>query len=421
MNKLFTILVTLVITCTLFAGTYSGGDGTASSPYQIATLADLEELSTSRVDWFYDLFFKQTANIDASSTSSWNSGAGFTPIGLIYDASFMGTYDGDGHTISSLMINQEWTDKIALFGYTKNATIKNLGVINVNITGGSSVGAIGGYISNTIISNCYSNGTLSGRYCVGGLLGTIYNACNISNSYSSANVSGDEIIGGFMGNLWSGVGTSVNNCYSSGTVGSLSSGGGGGFIGVDITPSASTVTNCFWDVETSGQDTSYGGTGKTTLEMKNITTFTDTDMDGLETAWDFSGTLNDDSANNDYWDMDSTETINSGYPFLSSGLLGGYFTSILEIDIPLQFVLGNNYPNPFNPSTTISFQLSAMSDVKLTIYEMNGKMVSTLINDNMPAGYHDTSWDASDFSSGIYFYRLQAGDFVDTKKMVFMK
>jgi hypothetical protein len=94
---------------------------------------------------------------------------------------------------------------------------------------------------------------------------------------------------------------------------------------------------------------------------------------------------------------------------------------ILESDIPQEFSLEANYPNPFNPSTTISFQLSAMSDVKLTIYDMSGKTVSTLINDTMPAGYHKTNWDASDLSSGIYFYRLQAGDFVDTKKMIFMK
>ena len=79
------------------------------------------------------------------------------------------------------------------------------------------------------------------------------------------------------------------------------------------------------------------------------------------------------------------------------------------------------HPNPFNPTTAISFQLSAISDVKLSIYDMNGKIVATLINDNKSAGYYEVNWDASNFSSGIYFYRLQAGEFVDTKKMILMK
>jgi type IX secretion system substrate protein len=98
-------------------------------------------------------------------------------------------------------------------------------------------------------------------------------------------------------------------------------------------------------------------------------------------------------------------------------------TSIESIEeiLPDSYMLYNNYPNPFNPTTAISFQLSAVSDVKLSIYDMNGKKVATLINDNKPAGYYELNWDASNFSSGIYFYRLQAGDFIDTKKMVFMK
>ena len=95
--------------------------------------------------------------------------------------------------------------------------------------------------------------------------------------------------------------------------------------------------------------------------------------------------------------------------------------SIPENDIPQEFALDANYPNPFNPRTAISFKLSAISNVELSIYDMSGKKIATLVNDNMPAGYYERNWDASDFSSGIYFYRLQAGDFVNTKKMVLMK
>jgi hypothetical protein len=90
-------------------------------------------------------------------------------------------------------------------------------------------------------------------------------------------------------------------------------------------------------------------------------------------------------------------------------------------DVPAEFALENNYPNPFNPQTAISYQLSTNSQVELTIYDMNGRKVTDLINEHKSAGYHEVSWDASGFTSGIYFYRLTAGEFVETKKMILMK
>ena len=91
-----------------------------------------------------------------------------------------------------------------------------------------------------------------------------------------------------------------------------------------------------------------------------------------------------------------------------------------SISPAITFLL-QNYPNPFNPITAINFQLSEDSNVELSVFDMNGKKVASLINDNMTTGYHETSWDASKYSSGVYIYSLRAGDFVDTKKMVFMK
>jgi len=94
------------------------------------------------------------------------------------------------------------------------------------------------------------------------------------------------------------------------------------------------------------------------------------------------------------------------------------FTSTL----PKQFKLGQNYPNPFNPSTTINFQLPSSSDVTLTIYNMLGQQVATLIgNQQMAAGQHSISFDASRLSSGMYIYRIEAGTFTDTKKMMLIK
>ena len=78
-------------------------------------------------------------------------------------------------------------------------------------------------------------------------------------------------------------------------------------------------------------------------------------------------------------------------------------------------------PNPFNPVTEIQFALPEVASVKLSVYNLLGQEVAVLVDRNLDAGYHSAQWDASDFASGIYMYRLQAGDFVDTRKMILIK
>ncbi|MDZ7796529.1 MAG: T9SS type A sorting domain-containing protein [Candidatus Marinimicrobia bacterium] len=90
-------------------------------------------------------------------------------------------------------------------------------------------------------------------------------------------------------------------------------------------------------------------------------------------------------------------------------------------DVPTEFALEANYPNPFNPTTSINYQLLTDSKVELSVFDMNGKKITTLVNEAKSTGYYSVTWDASNVSSGIDFYRLQAGDFIDTKKMVYMK
>ncbi len=89
--------------------------------------------------------------------------------------------------------------------------------------------------------------------------------------------------------------------------------------------------------------------------------------------------------------------------------------------IPKTYSLGQNYPNPFNAVTKISYTLPRDSQVKLEIYNILGQRVTTLVKGKQKSGYKTTVWDANLFASGIYFYRLQAGDFVETKKMVLLK
>jgi hypothetical protein len=89
--------------------------------------------------------------------------------------------------------------------------------------------------------------------------------------------------------------------------------------------------------------------------------------------------------------------------------------------MPLQFQLHQNYPNPFNPATSLRFDLPTAGHVKLVVFDVLGREVATLLNEMVPAGSHDMTFNASGLSSGVYFYRLQAGDFVETKTLLLLK
>jgi hypothetical protein len=89
--------------------------------------------------------------------------------------------------------------------------------------------------------------------------------------------------------------------------------------------------------------------------------------------------------------------------------------------IPLVNKLNQNYPNPFNPSTSISYQLAIQGHVSLMVYDVLGRQIATLVDEVKTAGAHTVSWDATNLSSGVYFYRLQAGDFNDLKRSILVK
>lgn len=96
-------------------------------------------------------------------------------------------------------------------------------------------------------------------------------------------------------------------------------------------------------------------------------------------------------------------------------------TLSLQVAAPERFELFQNYPNPFNPTTTISYQLPTHSLVTLKVFDVIGREVVELINEEQSAGSYEVKFDASKFSSGIYFYALQSGNFVQTKKLVLIK
>jgi hypothetical protein len=90
-------------------------------------------------------------------------------------------------------------------------------------------------------------------------------------------------------------------------------------------------------------------------------------------------------------------------------------------EIPSGFSLSQNYPNPFNPTTTIKFDIPKLSNVKISVYDITGKELEVLVNEKLQAGTYQTTLNASNFSSGVYFYRLQTEDFSETKKLILLK
>lgn len=166
------------------------------------------------------------SNIDASATSSWNSGAGFTPIGTS-SAPFAGTFDGLGHSIGNLTINLPTTNYVGLFANTGSASIvRNVGLVGGSVTGANYVGALVGNNYGGAISNTYSTGRVTGASYVGGLVGYTFRG-SIDTSYTSGAVSGSTNVGGLIGYDHG----SVTNSYATGAVsGTTDVGGLAGYL-----------------------------------------------------------------------------------------------------------------------------------------------------------------------------------------------
>jgi hypothetical protein len=90
-------------------------------------------------------------------------------------------------------------------------------------------------------------------------------------------------------------------------------------------------------------------------------------------------------------------------------------------NIPLTFMLDQNYPNPFNPVTLIKYHCARAGDVSLKVYDILGNEVETLVNSKQEPGNYSVNFDGSNFPSGVYYYRLEAGDYVEVKKMILLK
>jgi hypothetical protein len=130
-----------------------------------------------------------------------------------------------------------------------------------------------------------------------------------------------------------------------------------------------------------------------------------------------------------YWKFDegqgdtTADATNNGNDGTISGAvwLPGLTDVKDESKVPESFNISQNYPNPFNPTTTIRYLIPEQTKVSLKVYDILGNEVTTLVNEEKERGVYSVNFDAWGFASGIYFFRLQAGSFVETKKMILLK
>lgn len=276
------------------------------------TITTAVELQLMAVDLDGD--YTLANDIDCAC-SLWNARAGFNPVGSS-GSKFTGSFDGNGNVLSNLFIDRTGATNVGLFGYIgSGATVTEVGLEDLTVRSLTYSGGLAGVNEGTV-SKSYTTGfvTSTGQ-AIGGLVGH-NNAGTVSNSYSFAAVSStmDVEIGGLVG--WNDGGV-ITNSYSTGLVNNgVEAHTGmdtvGGLIGFSF---GGSVTNSFWDMDTSGQDFSWAGTGKTTVQMSAVATFTDTDTVGLTSPWDFYNNPNDDVGVSDIWHIHAL--ANGGYPFLA--------------------------------------------------------------------------------------------------------
>ncbi|WP_407050868.1 MBG domain-containing protein [Methyloraptor flagellatus] len=283
-----------------FGGSYSLIDGArVSLPDSGATLS-IGGASYTLVHDLTGLQAMSTAgryalgnDIDASATAGWNSGAGFVPIGDSSTA-FTGTFTGLGHFIDGLTINRPSTSIIGLFGYANAATLRDVTLSNVSITGAARVGGLAGWSDTSALTNIHVTGAISATQetggitgwlvdttlskssssasvtatanGAGGLAGRILYSGTISDSYATGAVTAAADAGGLVGEVFSATPLTLSNVYASGQVTGASA-SSGGLIGADdaASPSSITFTNAYWDANATGRSSAGGNTAGSTI------------------------------------------------------------------------------------------------------------------------------------------------------------
>ena len=300
---------------------YGGGTGSPSDPYRIRTAGQFLAIGYGWPD--FDKHFVLMQDIDLNDIDPNLT----VPVGTP-GIPFSGSYDGNGHTMSGFKCSSTGENHIGTFGHVgPQGIIRNAVISNADVSGSQDVGALAGSSEGSIL-NCSVSGCVSGWRFVGGLAGSIKPDATVSSCSSTVDVAGGITVGGLVGynlvaispaysinymgdisdsyssasvdgntpvaGLVAANGGIISRCHSSGQVAGIKETGGlvGGLY-TWLADYLGSTDNCYWDMDASGQETSAGGEGKTTAQMKQRATFVD---------WDFGNV----------WDIAENQT----YPFL---------------------------------------------------------------------------------------------------------
>lgn len=298
-----------------------------------------------------------------------------------------------------------------LIGRTTSGTLISNSYATGNVTGRTLVGGLTGYNGSSEITGSYATGNVKSDLSdAGGLAG--YNNGSITNSYATGEVSGSQCIGSLVGN--NGTSSFLEYTYAAGLVDGVES--TGGLAGCNR--SRRNMGNNHWDIQSTGQSLAYGSQ---TIEGSM--------------AWGLPTAHMVQSSYFEEWDFEDTWAIHEGesYPFLQETPQDPPPAPFeippvptnqdpeMDSNRPTEFALHQNYPNPFNSLTTIRFELPVDADANLTVYDLLGRRVATLVDSHLRTGIHTSTFDASHLGSGLYIYRLSAGKVVFTRKMMHVK
>ncbi|MCL2062939.1 MAG: T9SS type A sorting domain-containing protein [Candidatus Cloacimonetes bacterium] len=398
--------------------------GSEENPFLIANLANLRWLSETRSVWgdfTFDLitgelivlgknYFLQTADIDASETKVWHGGIGFVPIGRSSPTLrlFIGEYDGNHFSINNLYVNQYNEDEIpsmvlnsTLFGLIYESTVKNVYLQDINaIISGLDSHFFGGLVASagsSSIINCFVSGNIfvnneflpTYPSTVGGIAAGIVSS-SITNSFFLGNIVSDsEAIeyGGLVGSMQNSV---VSYSYVSSN---LEMNNVGGLIGkITIEPS-STVSNNFWNIESTGilnpfneiqgsEHTIENNFGKTTQEMRRVTMY-------IENGWDFEHV----------WYIHPE--INDGYPF---------FRETKNISLPTMNLIAEIIDNNIKLTWNLSYNSFHSSQIKSNFIGFKLYRNGILLTETSDLSFTDVSADVDTKYTYFLFAVYESGD-----------
>ncbi|HRI46078.1 MAG TPA: T9SS type A sorting domain-containing protein [Ignavibacteriaceae bacterium] len=397
--------------------------------------------------------------------------AGSAPTATINNCFSTGTLSGNG-PIGGLV------------GYSVLMVVNN-SYSSCNVTGWNALGGFVGYLDIDVtfsgaqptIRNCYSLGDLTipanhAFSSAGSFCGYIYYSAIIENCFSIGKVNfwqSPVVDYGFVGGE-EGVGSTYTNNFFDKDASNQTSGIGATAKTTAQMKTASTFSDAGWDMTgtvwridgTQSINSGYpflawqNTSGGTALPVELVSFSASVYEQKVTLKWQTATEVNNYGFEIERMNDGMDEWLNVGfveghgnsnspkeYSFVDESELNGTiqyrlkqidtdgkfeYSEIVEVSIeiqsialPMDFELFQNYPNPFNPSTTIKFGLSKDSKVTLEVYNIIGEKVTTLINQDMSAGYHNINFSGNELSTGIYIYKITANEFTSTRKFILMK